>query len=180
MHPVFTIGHSTRSAEDFIALLDEHGVSVLVDVRRFPMSRRYPHFNKDELAGALSQRGIEYQHAEVLGGRRSPRADSRNTSWRNPQFRGYADHMDTPPYRSEVARIVARAETSVQAVMCAEAVPWRCHRNLLADALTARGLEVRHIVQPGKANLHVLNKDAHVLEDGLIVYGPRVDQINLL
>jgi uncharacterized protein (DUF488 family) len=180
MHPIFTIGHSTRSAEDFIGLLREHGVSLLVDVRRFPMSRRYPHFNKDELASALHEQGIDYEHAEVLGGRRSPRADSRNTAWRNAQFRGYADHMDTPAYRTEVGRLVSRASELVQAVMCAEAVPWRCHRNLLADALTARGVEVRHIVQPGKANLHVLNKDANVLDDGYIVYGPRVDQINLL
>lgn len=180
MHPVFTIGHSTRSSEEFVALLAEHAVELLIDVRRFPMSRRHPHFNKEELAAALSERGVRYLHAEVLGGRRAPRKDSRNTAWRNTQFRGYADHMDTPEYRAAVDAIVQRASKTVQAVMCAEAVPWRCHRNLLADALVARGVEVRHIVQPGKANLHHLNKDAHVLEGGFVVYGERVDQIDLL
>ena len=180
MHPVFTIGHSTRAAEEFVALLRENAVDLLVDVRRFPMSRRYPHFNRDELAAALRAAGIDYLHAEVLGGRRSPRKDSRNTAWRNAQFRGYADHMDTPDYRAAVAELVKRAETRIQAVMCAEAVPWRCHRNLLADALVARGIEVRHIIQPGKADAHTLNKDAHVLEGGFVVYGPRVDQMDLL
>jgi uncharacterized protein (DUF488 family) len=180
MHPVFTIGHSTRAAEEFIALLLENGVQRLVDVRRFPMSRRYPQFNGDELAASLHAAGIDYQHVEVLGGRRSPRKDSHNTAWRNPQFRGYADHMDTPEYRAAVSKLVAAAETQVQAVMCAEAVPWRCHRNLLADALVARGVEVRHIIQSGKADAHTLNKDAHVLDDGSIVYGPRVDQMDLL
>jgi uncharacterized protein (DUF488 family) len=180
MHTVFTIGHSTRSAEEFIELLKEHGVGLLIDVRRFPMSRRYPHFNKDELAAALSNSQIDYLHEEVLGGRRAPNENSRNTAWRNAQFRGYADHMDTPEYRLAVDRIAERAKTNTQAVMCAEAVPWRCHRNLLADALVARGIEVKHILQPGKANAHVLNKDAHVLEGAYIVYGPRVDQIDLL
>jgi uncharacterized protein (DUF488 family) len=180
MNPVFTIGHSTRSAEEFIGLLGEFGVELLIDVRRFPMSRRHPQFNRDALSVSLPAAGIGYLHEEVLGGRRSPREDSRNTAWRNAQFRGYADHMDTPAYRGGVERIVERAQTAVQAVMCAEAVPWRCHRNLLADALVARGLEVRHIMQPGKASPHTLNKDAHVLADARIVYGARVDQMDLL
>jgi uncharacterized protein (DUF488 family) len=180
MHSVFTIGHSTRAADEFIELLQEHAVDLLIDVRRYPMSRRYPHFNGDELAASLKEAGIGYEHVEVLGGRRSPRKDSRNTAWRNTQFRGYADHMDTPEYRAAVAEIVERAENRVQAVMCAEAVPWRCHRNLLADALVARGVAVRHIVQAGKANAHTLNKEAHVLAGGFVVYGPRVDQMDLL
>jgi uncharacterized protein (DUF488 family) len=155
-------------------------VQLLIDVRRYPASRRYPQFNQDALAASLRAAGIDYEHAEVLGGRRSPKRDSRNIAWRNPQFRGYADHMDTPEYRAAVGRIVEHAATTVQAVMCAEAVPWRCHRNLLADALLARGVTVFHIIQPGKANAHTLNKDAHVLEGGYVVYGPRVDQMDLL
>ena len=180
MHPVFTIGHSTRSSEDFITLLKEWSVDLLIDVRRFPMSRRYPHFNMDELAAALNTAGIEYLHEEVLGGRRSPLKDSRNTAWRNTQFRGYADHMDTPEYRQAVDRIVERAGSRVQAVMCAEAVPWQCHRNLLADVLLVRGLQVRHIMQPGKANPHKLNKEAQVVDGDYLVYAPRVDQMDLL
>ena len=180
MNPVFTIGHSTRSGEEFIGLLREFGVRLLIDVRRFPLSRRHPQFNKEELAAALAQAGIGFRHEDVLGGRRSPRRDSPNTAWRNAQFRGYADHMDTPAFREAVADIVARAQNTVQAVMCAEAVPWRCHRNLLADALVARGLEVRHILQVGKAGVHTLNKDARVLPDGRIIYGERVDQMDLL
>jgi uncharacterized protein (DUF488 family) len=180
MNPVFTIGHSTRTSEEFIALLVENAVNLLVDVRRFPMSRRYPHFNREELAASLNEAAIGYVHAEVLGGRRSPRKDSRNTAWRNAQFRGYADHMDTPEYRAAISELVKRANKEVQAVMCAEAVPWRCHRNLLADALVARSVEVRHIIQPGKADAHTLNKDAHVLDGGYVVYGPRVDQMDLL
>jgi uncharacterized protein (DUF488 family) len=180
MNPVFTIGHSTRTIEEFVELLRDSGIELLVDVRRFPMSRRHPQFNKDQLAESLHAAGIGYRHEEVLGGRRSPRKNSPNTAWRNAQFRGYADHMDTPAYREVVGALVERAGTTVQAVMCAEAVPWRCHRNLLADALVARGLEVRHIVQLGKTSLHTLNQDAHVLAEGRVVYGERVDQMDLL
>jgi len=180
MHPVFTIGHSTRSSAELIALLRESAVDLLIDVRRFPMSARYPHFNKEELARALPAAGIAYLHEEVLGGRRTPRRDSPNTAWRNAQFRGYADHMDTLAYREAVQRILERAQTINQAVMCAEAVPWRCHRNLLADALVARGLEVLHIVQSGRTSRHALHKEATVLADARIIYGPRVDQMDLL
>ena len=180
MHPVFTIGHSTRSAAEFIELLQESQVELLIDVRRFPASRRYPHFNQDELSAALAAAGISYLHEEVLGGRRTPAPDSRNSALRNAQFRGYADHMGTPAFRAAIAAIEARAQKQVQAVMCAEAVPWRCHRNLLADALIARGVEVRHIVQSGKTAPHALHKEAHIEADAYIVYGPRVDQIDLL
>jgi uncharacterized protein (DUF488 family) len=144
------------------------------------MSRRYPHFNRDELAASLAAAGIGYRHEEVLGGRRSPRKDSPNSAWRNAQFRGYADHMDTDAYRAAIARIVDDADATVQAVMCAEAVPWRCHRNLLADALVARGVDTFHIMEKGKRNPHQLNKDARILAENRIVYGPRVDQIGLL
>jgi uncharacterized protein (DUF488 family) len=180
MNPVFTIGHSTRSIDELIGLLRENGVDVLIDVRRFPMSRRYPHFNREALASTLPDAGIRYQHEEILGGRRTPRPDSPNSAWRNAQFRGYADHMDSPPFRAAIARIAEATRSSVQAVMCAEAVPWRCHRNLLADALVARGVEVYHIMDAGKRNPHQLNKDARVVAGDRIVYGPRVDQIGLL
>jgi uncharacterized protein (DUF488 family) len=180
MNPVFTIGHSTRGIEEFIALLTEFGVTLLIDVRRFPMSRRYPHFNKPELAAALLTAGIGYRHEEILGGRRSPAANSRNSAWRSPQFRGYADHMDSAAYRHAVDQITSEAAHTVQAVMCAEAVPWRCHRNLLADALIVRGIDVLHIMAAGKSSRHQLNKDARVMENHRIVYGPRVDQTELL
>jgi uncharacterized protein (DUF488 family) len=180
MNVLFTIGHSTRTSQEFISLLREFGVALLIDVRRFPMSRRYPHFNKDELAVALAAAGIDYRHEEVLGGRRTPAKNSLNDAWRNAQFRGYADHMDTPAYRHALTRIVEAAAQTVQAVMCAEAVPWRCHRNLLADAVVARGVEVRHIVQSGKSNPHQLNKDARIMDDNRIVYSGRVDQMELL
>lgn len=180
MNPVFTIGHSTRSSEEFITLLREYQVELLIDVRRFPISRRHPQFNGPEVSASLETAGIGYRHEEVLGGRRTARPDSPNTAWRNAQFRGYADHMDTPAFREAVAQLVQRAEQTVQAVMCAEAVPWRCHRNLLADALVARGVEVRHIIQPGKANPHSLNRDARLLADGRILYRARVDQMDLL
>ena len=180
MNPVFTIGHSTRSSAEFIGLLREWSIDLLIDVRRFPMSRRYPHFNEGTLASDLKQAGIAYLHQDVLGGRRSPRKDSPNTAWRNAQFRGYADHMESYEFRAAVSAIVSRARDHTQAVMCAEAVPWRCHRNLLADALIVRGIDVRHIMQPGKANPHKLNKDARVVDADHLVYGPQVDQIDLL
>jgi uncharacterized protein (DUF488 family) len=180
MNPVFTIGHSTRTKEEFIGLLQESSVELLIDVRRFPMSKRYPHFNRDALAVDLPAAGIAYLHEEVLGGRRQPHKDSRNTAWRNAQFRGYADHMETAAYRQAISEIVRRSAKVVQAVMCAEAVPWRCHRNLLADALVARGSEVRHIIQPGKADRHQLNKDAQVVDGDHLLYAAQVDQIDLL
>ena len=180
MNRVFTIGHSTRLIEEFIELLHDAGVDLLVDVRRFPMSRRYPHFNREALAAALRNAGIEYRHEEVLGGRRRPAAGSPNTAWRNEQFRGYADHMDTAPYQAALKRVMDDARERVQAVMCAEAVSWRCHRNLLADALVARGVEVQHILELGKRNVHKLHAEAQVLTGGRLIYGPRVDQTELL
>ena len=180
MNPVFTIGHSTRSLEEFIGLLREWQVDLLIDVRRFPGSSRYPHFNREALEPALRGAGIDYLHEETLGGRRKPSATSHNTAWRNAQFRGYADHMDSVEFRQALSAILQRAQSRVQAVMCAEAVPWRCHRNLLADALVARDVDVRHIMQPGKANPHKLHKEAQVVAGQRLIYGPRVDQIDLL
>jgi uncharacterized protein (DUF488 family) len=157
MPTVWTIGHSTRSFEDFLELLQRHGIETLVDVRQFPSSRRYPHFNSGALAERLAAAGIEYVHEVDLGGRRRPLADSPNTYWRHPQFRGYADYQATPAYRSALERLIERANRRPTAIMCAEAVPWRCHRQLIADSLALRGFEVRHILTPEKADRHVLN-----------------------
>jgi uncharacterized protein (DUF488 family) len=161
---VYTIGHSTRALDDFIALLEREGIRHLVDVRTYPASRRYPHFNGDALAAALAARGIAYTHAPALGGRRRPRKDSINTGWRNEQFRGYADHMSTPEFRAGVDTLVNAARDERTTVMCAEAVPWRCHRSLLADALVARGVPVLHILD-AKTDPHKLTKFAVVRGD---------------
>jgi uncharacterized protein (DUF488 family) len=176
---VFTIGHSTRTADEFVALLRAHGVRHVVDVRRFPASRRHPQFSSEQLAGTLHVAGMDYRHAEALGGRRAARQDSRNTAWRNAAFRGYADHMASPEFRVALDRLVTEAGSAPTAILCAEAVHWRCHRNLLSDALVARGLEVRHILSPERAEAHTRNPAAVVRPDGVIEY-PAGGQLGLL
>jgi uncharacterized protein (DUF488 family) len=166
-----TVGHSTRALEEFLALLREARVPLLVDVRRFPGSRRHPQFSRDALARALEAEGMGYQHEGDLGGRRDARPDSPNTAWRNEAFRGYADHMASPEFGAALQRLQAAPERT--AVMCAEAVPWRCHRQLIADALVARGVEVRHILGPGRREPHALNPSAVIAADGGITYPGR-------
>jgi uncharacterized protein (DUF488 family) len=166
----FTIGHSTRDLADFLGLLAENDIKRLADIRRYPGSRRYPHFSRESLARVLPEHGIEYVHVPELGGRREPRPDSPNTAWRNAQFRAYADHMGTDEFRIAVDKLLASPKRT--AVMCAEAVPWRCHRNILADDLLRRGVEVIHILGPGSTTVHVMNPDARVVE-GRVIY-PRV------
>ena len=166
---ILTIGHSTRTLDDFIEMLRAHGVTLLVDIRRFPGSRRQPQFNKETLAGALKKEGIAYEHAVDLGGRRGPSGHARNEGLRNAQFRGYADHMSTPGFARALDRLLEQGERSVVAVMCAEAVPWRCHRSLLADALTARGVRVEHITDARTRRPHELTKEA-VVEGAAVVY----------
>jgi uncharacterized protein (DUF488 family) len=168
--PVFTLGHSTRSAEEVIALLKEAGVERLVDVRRFPGSRRHPQFGREALAAALAAAGIEYRHAPDLGGRRSPRPDSPNTAWRVAAFRGYADYMDAPEFQAALSRLAAAAAERPTAILCAEAVPWRCHRRLIADALVAHGIPVVHLLAPGRREPHALHPDARPLPGGRLVY----------
>jgi uncharacterized protein (DUF488 family) len=168
---VYTIGHSTRSLEDFIALLGREDIRALVDVRAFPMSRRHPQFNQDALAVTLAARDIAYSHAPALGGRRRPRPDSPNGAWRNESFRAYADHMGTAPFREAIADLIATAQQVRTTVMCAEAVPWKCHRSLIADALVARGCEVRHVLDTC-TDRHQLMDIAHV-ENGEVTYPPR-------
>jgi uncharacterized protein (DUF488 family) len=174
---VFTVGHSTRPIEQFIALLEEHGIERLVDVRTVPRSRYNPQFNRDTLPAALEQAGIAYTHIQELGGLRHARKDSPNTGWRNESFRGFADYMLTPGFDQALDELLAVAGRERVAVMCAEAVPWRCHRSLIADALTARGVEVTHIMSAGRAQPHSMTSFAHV-EGTRVTYPggqPRLD-----
>jgi len=159
---MWTIGHSTRTLGALLALLRAHGIERVVDVRRFPRSRRHPHVNADALARDLPAAGIAYRHLPGLGGFRRPRADSHNTGWRNASFRGYADYMETAEFAGHLETLLEEARAGRTAIMCAEAVPWRCHRSLIADALVARGVEVRHILGPQRAEPHALTTGAHV------------------
>src|SRR5437868_4029996 len=143
---LFTIGHSTRSLDEHLQLLRRHGIERLVDIRRYPGSRRYPHFSRDALALSLPAAGIEYIHMPELGGRRKPLPDSPNLGLRNEQFRAYADYMATPEFHAAIDALLASEKVTVY--MCAEAVPWRCHRNLVSDELVRRGVEVLHILGP--------------------------------
>jgi uncharacterized protein (DUF488 family) len=170
---IHTVGHSTRELSDFLGLLRIHGIRRLVDVRRYPASHRHPHFAREALAAALRADGLDYRHEPDLGGRRTGRPDSPHTAWRSPSFRAYADHMDTPAFGAALGRLMELGREAPAAILCAEAVPWRCHRQLIADALVARGVEVRHILGPGPAERHALHPSARVREDGgLVDAGP--------
>jgi Domain of unknown function DUF488 len=159
---ILTIGHSTRTAKTFLEMLRAHGVERIVDVRTIPRSRRNPQFNSEELAAALRRAGIGYTHLKALGGLRHARADSRNLAWRNASFRGFADYMQTPEFEQGIARLLELAAKSRCAIMCAEAVPWRCHRSLIADALTARGIAVEHILSRLRRERHRMTPFAKV------------------
>ena len=159
---ILTIGHSNRSIEDFLALLKAHGVQRLVDVRTVPRSRHNPQFNRDALPQTLRRARIAYTYLAKLGGLRRAKPDSVNTGWNNSSFRGFADYMQTPEFAAGLARLEKLAQTKRCAIMCAEAVPWRCHRSLLADALTVRGHAVEHIMTPTRRNLHKLTPFARV------------------
>jgi uncharacterized protein (DUF488 family) len=165
---VWTIGHSTRTLEDFIALLEREKIESLWDVRAFPMSRRYPHFNRDSLKVALPDAGIAYEHARQLGGRRPVQKDAPPTQWRNVGFKGYAAYMRTPEFHAALDGLHAAAAARRTTIMCAEAVPWRCHRSLIADALIARGDEVLDILDAA-TKPHKLTSFA-VIEDGEVRY----------
>jgi len=159
---IFTIGHSTRSLDDFLALLRAHGVVQLADIRTVPKSRRHPHFARDALERSLPAAGVAYRHFPALGGLRRPRLDSRNSAWRHEGFRGYADHMETPEFDAAVDDLMGWGSNAPTAVMCAEAMWWQCHRRLLADALAARGVEVRHIMSAASAPPHEITEFARI------------------
>ena len=159
---ILTVGHSTRFLDDFISILRAHGVERLVDIRTVPRSRTNPQFNRETLPGALSTAGIRYVHMPNLGGLRHARPDSPHTAWRNASFRGYADYMETPEFEAGIEALLKLERTSRIVLMCAEAVPWRCHRSLLADALTARGVRVEHIMNRTRRDLHHLTPFARV------------------
>jgi uncharacterized protein (DUF488 family) len=165
---VHTIGHSTLGLDEFVALLDAHGVGRIADVRRFPASRRHPHFARGALADALVRAGVGYTWLPALGGRRRSVPDSPHVAWRSPGFRAYADHMGSAEFAAGLKALVALAEERPTAVMCAEAVPWRCHRQLIADALVARGVSVRHILGPEPAREHRLTPGARLVGERLV------------
>jgi uncharacterized protein (DUF488 family) len=166
---IFTIGHSTHDANEFLTLLESHGIRQLVDVRTVPRSRRHPQFVKETLEALLSARGIRYYHFPELGGLRKPRRDSVNTAWRHPGFRGYADYMQTDAFRHALAALETLSGTRPTAVMCAEALWWHCHRRLLADALLVHGVPVRHISSRGEPKPHELSEFAQV-HNGSVTY----------
>lgn len=167
---VLTIGHSTRSIEEFLSILAAHGVERLVDVRSIPKSRRVPQFNSDALAASLRAHGISYVHLQTLGGRRQAKKDSVNTGWHNTSFRGYADYMATSEFRAGLERLLALAREERTVIMCAEAVPWRCHRSLIGDALLIGGVQVEDIMSASSRREHLLTPFAKV--DGLAISYP--------
>lgn len=162
---IFTVGHSTHPADVFIGLLKQHGIERLADIRTVPRSRRHPQFNTDTLALLLERHGIVYRHFPELGGLRKPKPDSVNTGWRHPSFRGYADHMQTPEFARGVQELLQFSADAATTVMCAEAVWWQCHRQLLADALVVRGVAVWHLIAGSAPKPHQLSDFARA--DGL-------------
>jgi uncharacterized protein (DUF488 family) len=174
---ILTIGHSTRPLPSFIDLLRVNGVSRVIDVRTVPRSRRNPQYNRETLPGALREAGIDYLHMPGLGGLRHPHADSPNTGWRNDSFRGFADYMQTPEFQANLQALIGLVRDGRIALMCAEAVPWRCHRSLIADALTVRGYPVAHILGKTRRSPHELTAWARV--DGTAVtYPPETAEID--
>ena len=168
---LWTVGHSTKRIDQFLALLCSHGITCLVDVRTVPHSRHNPQFDIQTLAKHVEAAGLVYVHQPALGGLRKPRKDSINTGWRNASFRGYADYMQSDAFGAALQMLMKAARSAPTAIMCAEAVPWRCHRSLIADALTNRGWTVQHIMTTTKADTHRLTPFA-VVEQDRITYPP--------
>ena len=168
MLTVFTIGHSTRTWKEFLELLRAHGIERVVDVRSIPRSRHNPQFNRETLSAKLRGARIGYVHLRRLGGLRHARRDSPNMGWRNASFRGFADYMQTPEFEKGLQRLIKLAKQKKTAIMCAEAVPWRCHRSLIADALTVRGIRAAHIVSGKRVQVHTLTPFARVRGDRII------------
>lgn len=168
---VWTMGHSTRTLADFLSLLEANRIEAVADVRRHAGSRKFPHFNPIALAAELARHGIQYVPMPELGGRRTPHEDSRNTVWRSESFRGYADYMETPAFGVAIAHLRQLAQRRRTALLCAEAVWWRCHRSLIADFLKADGVQVLHIFSAGKVEPHPYTPAARLV-DGRLSYAP--------
>jgi uncharacterized protein (DUF488 family) len=168
---VWTIGHSTRSIDEFIEALASQEIKRLIDVRSFPSSKRVPHFNQQDLSESLAAAGIDYLHLLELGGRRRTRKDSPNTAWRNSAFRGYADYMETDAFREGIERLRAAAATGRTAIMCAEAVWWRCHRSMISDYLKSKGVTVTHILSATKTEPHPYTSAASIVAGELSYRG---------
>ena len=170
---IFTIGHSTRAIDEFVELLKMHGVKEVVDIRTMPMSRHNPQFNGDALKQSLKTNGIRYKHLKKLGGLRHSRKDSINLGWRNLSFRGYADYMSTAEFAEGLEALTKIASSRETAIMCAEAVPWRCHRSLVADALIKKGWLVRDIISGTSAAKHRLTPFLKVRKGQLVYPAPK-------
>lgn len=168
---LWTIGHSTRAIDEFIGILKSFGIETLVDVRSFPGSRRYPHFNREALHDSLAAAAIDYIHLPELGGRRKPLPDSLNMTWRNESFRGYADYMETEAFRVGIDRLRTLARDRRTAIMCSEAVWWRCHRSMISDYLKAKGVDVIHILAAGKSEAHPYTSAARIVNGELSYRG---------
>lgn len=166
---IWTIGHSTRPVEEFLGLLAEYQIEAVADIRRFPGSRKYPQYGADALAATLAAHGVGYQWFQVLGGRRRVAPDSLNTVWRNPSFRGYADYMSTPEFARGLVDLIGLAARARTALMCAEAVWWRCHRSMVSDALCVHGINVVHIMGAGHGIVHPMTSPARIV-DGRLTY----------
>ena len=171
---IYTIGHSTNSIGDFIAILQSFAIEILVDIRRFPSSRKYPQFNAGQLEASLAEAQITYLHMEALGGRRSPKKDSQNTAWRNAGFRGYADYMESAAFRTAIRQLEQVASQQNAAIMCAEAVWWRCHRSLVADYLKMNGWKVWNIMGLDKAVEHPYTAAANFVHGKLTYQTPNL------
>lgn len=168
---LWSVGHSTHAIDELVGALESFEIKVIADVRSFPGSRRYPQFNKENLKASLAEAGIEYLHFPELGGRRRAKPDSLNMAWRTESFRGYADYMQTDDFREGMARLLDVAREHRTAIMCAEAVWWRCHRSLIADYLKAKGVEVTHIMPPGKSEVHPFTSAARIVNGELSYRG---------
>ncbi len=180
MESIYTLGHSTRTIDEFIKLLREHSLEMLVDVRRFPGSRRHPQFNKGNLERSLEDAQIRYKHLEELGGRRGePAPDSPNNGWKVNGFRPYADHINTAEGRAAIENLLKFLAEHRSAIMCAESLPWKCHRQIIADVLVARGIDVYHIIDHGRTEVHTLNPMEKLMPDKTVIYPSSKNQETL-
>ena len=175
---MFTIGHSTHPIDAFVEILQAHGVRQLVDIRTIPKSRHNPQFNQETLSASLRKQKIAYVHMKDLGGLRRPRPDSPNAGWKNSSFRGYADYMQTEPFKEALEKLITLSKKIPTAIMCAEALPWKCHRSLVSDSLATKGTQVEHLLSPKKRQLHTLTSFAKV-QNGELLYPKDKQQLEL-